>query len=178
MLINRRFGELLGSRPEAAAAPHGWRKRRPLLERLARLSSRLAALLPGDLQDTRGVAEEIIALDEPDQRFLQFYTAPVQGEDGQETIGRIIALRDVTRERELDKMKTDFISVVSHELRTPLTSIKGYTDLLLSGATGETVRTAVGVSGHHPGQHDAAVQSDQRHSGHLAHRVGQHRNQA
>ena len=34
-------------------------------------------------------------------------------------------------------MKTDFISVVSHELRTPLTSIKGYTDLLLSGATGE-----------------------------------------
>ncbi|MDQ2799386.1 MAG: response regulator, partial [Armatimonadota bacterium] len=137
VLINRRFGELLGSRPEAllnhtvAEAPP------QILERLAQLSIRLAVLLPTDFQDTRGVAEEIIALDGPDHRFLQFYTAPVQGEDGQETIGRILALRDVTRERELDKMKTDFISVVSHELRTPLTSIKGYTDLLLSGATGD-----------------------------------------
>ena len=137
VLINRRFGELLGGRAEALLH-HTVEEAPPLLlERLARLSGRLAALLPGDVQDERGVAEEIIALDGSDQRFLQFYTAPVQGEDGQETIGRILVLRDVTRERELDKMKTDFISVVSHELRTPLTSIKGYTDLLLSGATGE-----------------------------------------
>lgn len=137
VLINRRFGDLLGSRPEALLH-HTVEEAPPLLlERLARLSSRLAALLPGEVQDERGVAEEIIALDGSDKRFLQFYTAPVQGEDGQETIGRILVLRDVTRERELDKMKTDFISVVSHELRTPLTSIKGYTDLLLSGATGE-----------------------------------------
>ena len=137
VLINRRFGELLGSRPEALLN-HTVEEAPPLLlERLARLSSRLAALLPGDVQDERGVAEEIIALDGADKRFLQFYTAPVQGEDGQELIGRILVLRDVTRERELDKIKTDFISVVSHELRTPLTSIKGYTDLLLSGATGE-----------------------------------------
>ena len=137
VLINRRFGELLGGRPEALLHHTVGEAPPLLLERLARLSSRLAAMLPGDVQDERGVAEEIIALDGTDQRFLQFYTAPVQGEDGQETIGRILVLRDVTRERELDKMKTDFISVVSHELRTPLTSIKGYTDLLLSGATGE-----------------------------------------
>ena len=137
VLVNRRFGDLLGSRPEAFLH-HTIEEAPPLLlERLAHLSGRLATLLPGEVQDERGVAEEIIALDGSDQRFLQFYTAPVQGEDGQETIGRILVLRDVTRERELDKMKTDFISVVSHELRTPLTSIKGYTDLLLSGATGE-----------------------------------------
>ena len=136
-LVNRRFGELLGSRPDTLLH-HPAEEASPVLwERLARLSSRLAALLPGDLGDSREVAEEIIALDDADRNFLQLYTAPVQGEDGRETIGRIVALRDVTRERELDKMKTDFISVVSHELRTPLTSIKGYTDLLLSGAAGE-----------------------------------------
>ena len=84
-----------------------------------------------------GVAEEIIEITQPQHKFLQVYTAPVQGGNGEQLIGRIIALRDVTRERELDKIKTDFISVVSHELRTPLTSIKGYTDLLLSGAAGE-----------------------------------------
>jgi len=137
VLINRRFGELLGSRPEALLNQTVEEAPPLLLERLARLSSRLTTLLPGEVQDERGVAEEIITLDGSDQRFLQFYTAPIQGEDGQETIGRILVLRDVTRERELDKMKTDFISVVSHELRTPLTSIKGYTDLLLSGTTGE-----------------------------------------
>jgi signal transduction histidine kinase len=37
---------------------------------------------------------------------------------------------DVTRERESDRLKNEFISVVSHELRTPLTSILGYTELL------------------------------------------------
>ena len=132
VLANRRFGELLGTRSHALLH-HTLEEARPLL--IDSLSHRLAALAP---TETRAVAEEIIALDTPDRRFLQFYTAPVAGEDGLETIGRIIALRDITRERELDKMKTDFISVVSHELRTPLTSLKGYTDLLLSGAAGET----------------------------------------
>ena len=132
VLANRRFGELLGTRSQLLLH-RTLEEARPLL--VDRLSHRLAALAP---TETRAVAEEIIALDAPDRRFLQFYTAPVAGEDGQEAIGRIIALRDITRERELDKMKTDFISVVSHELRTPLTSLKGYTDLLLSGAAGET----------------------------------------
>ena len=131
VLVNRRFGELLGTRAPLLLH-HTLEEARPLL--IEKLSHRLAVLAP---TETRAVAEEIIALDEPDRRFLQFYTAPVAGVDGSEVIGRIIALRDVTRERELDKMKTDFISVVSHELRTPLTSIKGYTDLLLSGAAGD-----------------------------------------
>lgn len=39
--------------------------------------------------------------------------------------------------RELDKLKTDFVSNVTHELRTPMTSIKGYTELILVGEAGE-----------------------------------------
>jgi signal transduction histidine kinase len=41
------------------------------------------------------------------------------------------------RLRELDQLKSDFVSDVSHELRTPLTSIKGYVDYLLEGSAGE-----------------------------------------
>ena len=140
-LVNRRFCEMLGADPESLLHRTLPESQPYLVERLAqpdRLMSHVAALTVEDLNDPIGVAEEIIELTAPEHRFFQVYTAPVQGENGNSVIGRIIALRDVTRERELDKMKTEFISVVSHELRTPLTSIKGYTDLLLSGATGET----------------------------------------
>jgi len=52
-------------------------------------------------------------------------------------IGRVLALRDITAEREIADMKNEFVSTVSHELRTPLTSIKGYVDLILDGSAGE-----------------------------------------
>ena len=72
----------------------------------------------------------------PSVRDLQVYSAPVTDGEGRD-LGRLHAFRDVTRERELDRMKDEFVSLVSHELRTPLTSIKGYVDLLLDGDAGE-----------------------------------------
>jgi PAS domain S-box-containing protein len=45
-------------------------------------------------------------------------------------LGAVILIRDVTAEKEVDRMKTDFISTVSHELRTPLTSVLGFAKLI------------------------------------------------
>ncbi len=53
-------------------------------------------------------------------------------ENAGNVVGIVVVLRDVTREREIERMKKDFISSVSHELRTPLTSIMAYTDAILS----------------------------------------------
>jgi signal transduction histidine kinase len=63
------------------------------------------------------------------------YTAPVRGEAG--LIGRIWTLREVTQERELDRLKDEFVATVSHELRTPLTSLMGFLEMLREGEAGE-----------------------------------------
>ena len=49
---------------------------------------------------------------------------------GNTSIGSVILIRDITSEKEIDQVKTDFITTVSHELRTPLTSILGFAKIV------------------------------------------------
>lgn len=58
-------------------------------------------------------------------------SGPVLTPDG-EVIGAVIVFRDVTHEREVDRMKSEFVSVTSHQLRTPLTAIRWYLEDLQS----------------------------------------------
>jgi signal transduction histidine kinase len=62
-------------------------------------------------------------------RAFRGYTAPVRDEDGG-LVGRVWTLRDVTADRELERLRDRFVATVSHELRTPLTSISGFLELL------------------------------------------------
>jgi len=138
-LANRRFGELLGVRPEMLLNRTVQEALKPVADvEVSPLVSRLIALGSSAGDRSIGVAEETIEVESADSRFIQVYTAPVIAEDGGEWAGRIVALHDATREYELDKMKSEFIDVVSHELRTPLTSILAYTDLMITGASGDT----------------------------------------
>ncbi len=51
-------------------------------------------------------------------------------EEVDRSLGSVILIRDVTVEREVDRIKTDFLATVSHELRTPLTSVLGFASLI------------------------------------------------
>ncbi len=61
--------------------------------------------------------------------------SPVLDAEG-DVRGVVAVLRDITAQKELERMKSNFLSVVSHELRTPLHSIKGFVEIILMGKTG------------------------------------------
>ncbi|HBE80716.1 MAG TPA: PAS domain-containing sensor histidine kinase [Firmicutes bacterium] len=67
------------------------------------------------------------------ERVLQLRLAPIR-DDVNEVRGVVAVIGDVTKLRQLETMRKDFVANVSHELKTPLTSIKGFIETLIDGA--------------------------------------------
>jgi PAS domain S-box-containing protein len=104
-----------------------------LLERWAELG---AEALPAELQIRTQTGESA---------WLSCsYSCIPGGEGGKDAL--VIVARNITKARELDRLKDDFVAVVSHELRTPLVPIKGWAQTLLTRGdrlTEDQRRTAV-----------------------------------
>jgi two-component system NtrC family sensor kinase len=86
----------------------------------------LKSLLISDQESANGSPKEV----QLSNKNTYYVTAsPVQMEDGKR-VGRVCLLSDITRFKELDEMKSDFVDTVSHDLRSPLTTIRGYATML------------------------------------------------
>ncbi|MCL4262975.1 MAG: GAF domain-containing protein [Anaerolineae bacterium] len=70
-----------------------------------------------------------------EEKYVSIHLSPVLSESN--FFGTVSIFRDITKDVEVDRLKSEFVSTVSHELRTPMTSIKGYADLMLMGAAGQ-----------------------------------------
>ena len=72
-------------------------------------------------------------MDTPQKTYLKVEISPIRFGEYDEAQGVLAMVRDLTRLRRLETIRTDFVANVSHELRTPLTSIKGFIETLLDG---------------------------------------------
>jgi signal transduction histidine kinase len=102
---------------------------REIAERAAEPTEAAAQLRAATAEPGASPALEM-ALVSPSAQVLQARLFPIH-ETGGERLGFGLLLRDITREKELDQMKSQLLSTVSHELRTPLASIKGFATTLL-----------------------------------------------
>jgi two-component system phosphate regulon sensor histidine kinase PhoR len=76
-----------------------------------------------------------LKLPELSERWLQVNAAVITNSAG-EREGTILVFHDLTRLKQLERTREEFVANVSHELRTPLSLIKGYVETLLDGARG------------------------------------------
>lgn len=100
------------------------------LEVLDRRVTELGASSPGFALAIEN-GEGLLQFERPHKAIIRWLVRVIpDGEGG--THGRIVYLRDITRESEVDRMKSEFLSTAAHELRTPMASIFGFSELLLS----------------------------------------------
>lgn len=95
----------------------------------------LLSLVKSPSGDGRAKEVEFNSHQAESKRVLRSSNAVVEDENGK-TIGMVSVLTDVTKQRELDRMKSDFVSGVTHELRTPLVAMKHSLDVMMDPSAG------------------------------------------
>lgn len=90
--------------------------------------------------DSKDREIEIVSREDETKRILRSSSAIIENENGQ-TVGMVSVLSDITKQKELDRMKSNFVSSVTHELRTPLVAIQKAISMLVDGTTGRVSET-------------------------------------
>jgi len=113
----------------------------------AKDDKKLVEHIASKLSDTKMLLEKIkylnVHLEEEsndlvylkDKRILGVHSFPHKID--KKNVGRIWSFLDITKDKKIDKAKTEFVSLASHQLRAPATAVKWYSEMLLDKKTGE-----------------------------------------
>ncbi len=102
------------------------------IEELSR-NPRLARFVTRALRERDTFEEDMTLRVGAEDRILNLRSTSLVDSEG-ERIGTLLVIADVTRVRELESVRRDFVSNVSHEIKTPITAVKGFVETLLDGA--------------------------------------------
>ncbi|MFA4991774.1 MAG: ATP-binding protein [Candidatus Omnitrophota bacterium] len=105
---------------------------KPILENLR--EEQLVSLVK-NIPGSEGKEIELVSREDETKKILRASSAVIENESGQ-TVGMVSVLSDITKQKELDQLKSNFVASVSHELRTPIVAIEKSISLILSKATG------------------------------------------
>lgn len=125
--------EVFGEKEDTSLAPMAIREKRMDPDSFEKLKELKEKIVKGELE--MAWLEYEIHLDQG-LRYMRSGAFALKDENGKVT--KVIGVDvDMTREKELEKMKDEFLAVASHELRTPMTAIKGLSSMILSGDYGK-----------------------------------------
>lgn len=104
----------------------------------------------GDFYENRQILSREITIEDGPSRVMEITLCPIRGLPAYET-KTMVVFHDVTRMKQLEKMRADFVANVTHEIKTPLTAILGCIETLSAGAMDdrEMARTFLDVIGRH-----------------------------
>jgi PAS domain S-box-containing protein len=98
-----------------------------------KLREAIQETLQGEFSQYEGKSKSLGGKQDKD---LRIYCRGIKSDKG-EFIGGVAIVEDITEDKRVERMKSEFVSTVSHELRTPLTAIRGAVGLLNEGVAGE-----------------------------------------
>ncbi len=128
-LANRKAKEFLG---QGEAAIEG----KPLAEVLPQDSPLSEATLDVVAKPQEDIVKEVDLSTEDKRLFLRLSAKPLLSPGTGMRLGVVCALHDVSLEKELDKMKEEFLQSITHDLRNPVGSILGFLDFMRKGVVG------------------------------------------
>jgi len=97
-------------------------------------------VLKRDLESETGGTNRLVSIMRGSHEVWLSLSEALMRDPADAVAGRIFAFRDISAERVVDQMRSDFVTTVSHELRTPLTSIYGFAETLLRQTSASAMR--------------------------------------
>ncbi|MET3288401.1 UNVERIFIED_CONTAM: signal transduction histidine kinase/FixJ family two-component response regulator [Brevibacillus sp. OAP136] len=128
--VNRKMFEILGQSQPGGQVHTPHELLFPYLQKyVSEPEKMLAFITDAVIGKARSAKTFVYEVNLEQKRYIQMYDVPLYR--GADKLGTLLVHRDITREYEIDQMKSEFVSTVSHELRTPLASVLGFAELLL-----------------------------------------------